>query len=378
MSYTITVTDNSNVSSSQPVTFTITGSNDAPVVDAHNSTLSYTENQAPAAIDAGLTLSDVDSATLGSATVQISGNFVAGEDVLGFIDQNGIHGSYDAVHGILTLTGTSSVANYQAALASVTYFDSSDNPSAAPRTISFSVDDGASANSHSNTATATVDVTPVNDAPVVTFAAPAHGAISVPENTATHLSGISVSDVDAGARDITVTLALPDGSSGSLSAGNFDGVTIGGSAIALTITGSLAEINTFLADTRHGVTYTPATGLIHDVTLTVTANDHGATGSGGALDSAPQPVLLDLVPDGLPASHANLIVNGGFETGDFSGWKLGKSATSHAIGFNFLVGSEHAENHDSGDMAHHGLREALFGGIGGDVTLQPERGDECQ
>ena len=105
VSYTITVTDNSNVSSSQPVTFTITGSNDAPVVDAHNATLSYTENHAPAAIDAALTLSDVDSATLGSATVQISGNFVAGEDVLGFTDQNGIHGSYDAAHGILTLTG---------------------------------------------------------------------------------------------------------------------------------------------------------------------------------------------------------------------------------------------------------------------------------
>jgi VCBS repeat-containing protein len=368
VSYTITVTDNSNVSSSQPVTFTITGSNDAPVVDAHNATMSYTENHAPAAIDAALTLSDVDSATLGSATVQISGNFVAGEDVLGFTDKNGIHGSYDAVHGILTLTGTSSVANYEAALASVTYFDSSDNPSDARRTIGFSVDDGATANSHSNIATATVDVTPVNDPPVVTFAAPAHGAISVPENTATHLSGISVSDVDAGASDITVTLALPDGSSGSLSAGNFDGVTIGGSAIALTITGSLAEINTFLADTEHGVTYTPATGLIHDVTLTATANDHGATGSGGALDSTPKPVPLDLVPDGLPASHANLIVNGGFETGDFSGWKLG-NGTGHAIGINFLVGSEHSEHHGSGDMAHHGLREALFGGTGGDVTL---------
>jgi VCBS repeat-containing protein len=370
VSYTVTVTDNSNVSSSQPVTFTITGSNDAPAVEAHNATLSYTENQAPAAIDAALTLSDVDSATLGSATVQISGHFVAGEDVLGFTDQNGIHGSYDAVHGILTLTGTSSVANYQAALASVTYFDSSDNPSAAPRTISFSVDDGAAANSHSNVATAAVNVIPVNDAPVVTFAAPGDNGISVPENTSAHLTGISVSDVDAGTSDITVTLALPDGSSGSLSAGNFDGVTIGGSAIALTITGSLAEINTFLADTRHGVTYTPATGLIHDVTLVVTANDHGATGSGGALESAPQPVLLDLVPDDLPASHANLIVNGGFETGDFSGWKLGNDiGNSNVIGINFLVGSERAGNQGAGDMAHHGLAEALFGGIGGDVTL---------
>ncbi|MEO6841518.1 MAG: VCBS domain-containing protein [Bradyrhizobium sp.] len=370
VSYSMTVTDNSGVGSSQPVTFTVTGSNDAPAMDAHHSTLSYIENQAPAAIDAALTLSDVDSATLGSATVQISGNFVAGEDVLGFTDQNGIHGSYDAVHGILTLTGTSSVVDYQAALASVTYFDSSDNPSAAPRTISFSVDDGASANSHSNTVTAAIDVTPVNDAPVVTYAAPENGAISVPENTAAHLAGISVSDVDAGTRDVTVTLALPDGSSGSLSAGNFDGVTIGGSATALTITGSLVEINTFLADTQHGVTYTPATGLIHDVTLTVTANDHGATGAGGAMDSAPQPVLLDLVSDGLPASHANLIVNGGFETGDFSGWRLGSDiGDSNAIGINFLVGSVRAENQGSGDMAHHGQAEALFGGIGDDVTL---------
>jgi VCBS repeat-containing protein len=370
VSYAITVTDNSGVSSSEPVTFTITGSNDAPVLDAHHSTLSYTENQAPAVIDTALTLSDADSATLGSATVQFSGNFVVGEDVLGFTDQNGIHGSYDAVHGILTLTGTASVANYQAALASVTYFDNSDNPSAAPRTISFSVDDGASANSHSNTVTAAVDVTPVNDAPVVGFAAPESGAISVPENTAVHLSGISVSDVDAGSSDITVTLVLPDSSSGSLSAGNFDGVTIGGSATALTITGNLVEINTFLADTRHGVTYTPATGLIQDVTLIVTANDHGATGSGGPMDSVPQPVLLDFVPDHMPTSHGNLVVNGGFETGDFSGWSLGNDAgKGNTIGINFLVGSASAENQGSGDMAHHGLAEALFGGIGDDVTL---------
>ena len=35
-------------------------------------------------VDAGLTLSDADSATLVSATVSISGGFQAGQDVLAF------------------------------------------------------------------------------------------------------------------------------------------------------------------------------------------------------------------------------------------------------------------------------------------------------
>ena len=52
----------------------------------------YTENAAPAAIDAALTVSDVDSANLTGATVSITGNFHSGEDTLGFTDQNGING----------------------------------------------------------------------------------------------------------------------------------------------------------------------------------------------------------------------------------------------------------------------------------------------
>ncbi len=128
----------------------------------------YTENQAPAAIDPALVLSDVDSATLAGATVKISGGLHSAEDVLGFADQNGIHGSYDSATGILTLTGTASLAAYETALRSVTYFNSSDNPSADARTISFQVDDGSSDNNLSNTGSVTVSVVPVNDAPAVT------------------------------------------------------------------------------------------------------------------------------------------------------------------------------------------------------------------
>ena len=37
--------------------------------------------------------------------------------MLGFVNQNGITGSYNAATGVLTLTGTATVAQYQAALA---------------------------------------------------------------------------------------------------------------------------------------------------------------------------------------------------------------------------------------------------------------------
>jgi hypothetical protein len=71
---------------------TITGTNDAPVVTAGHA-MSYTENQAAIAIDSLITVSDVDTANLASATVQITGNYVNGQDVLGFTNQNGITGS---------------------------------------------------------------------------------------------------------------------------------------------------------------------------------------------------------------------------------------------------------------------------------------------
>ena len=135
--------------------------------------LSYTENQAATAIDTAITVSDVDSANLAGATVQITGNFVSGQDVLGFANQNGIAGSYDAATGLLMLTGQASLAQYQAALKSVTYFNSSENPSGETRTISYQVNDGSAENHLSNVVTATVAVTPVNDAPVITSGAAA-------------------------------------------------------------------------------------------------------------------------------------------------------------------------------------------------------------
>ena len=56
--------------------------------------------------------------------MQISANYVNGQDLLAFTNTANIT-AFNAVTGTLTLTGTDTVANYQTALRSVTYADTS-------------------------------------------------------------------------------------------------------------------------------------------------------------------------------------------------------------------------------------------------------------
>ena len=182
-----------SLSATETVGITVNPVNDAPVVDAHGGSLAYTENDAATAIDTALTISDVDSATLHGATVQIaSDHFHASEDVLGFADQNGITGDYN--NGVLTLTGTASVADYQTALRSVTYYNSSDNPSSDTRTVS-SRSTTVERSTTSESVTSTVTVNAVNDAPVVT----AGGTLDYTENDAATAidPALTASDVDS-------------------------------------------------------------------------------------------------------------------------------------------------------------------------------------
>src|SRR5205823_3799301 len=141
-------------------------------------------------------VTDADSANLVGATVTISGNFASGQDVLRSEERRVGKDSNNAGTGVLTMRGTATVANYQAALQSVTYFNSSDNHSTATRTVGFQVNDGGSANNLSNTATKQVTVTAVNDAPVVTTSA---GALAYTENQAATAvdPALTVTDADS-------------------------------------------------------------------------------------------------------------------------------------------------------------------------------------
>src|SRR5262249_9160668 len=142
------------------------------------------------------------------------------QDVLGFVNQAVIKGSYNAATGVLTLTGTASFAAYQAALRSVTYRNTSHDPSTAPRTITFRVDDGLASNSLSNTVSRTVAVAAVNTAPTLTV--PATRA-SGPSNTDFAIAGLGAGDVDADGAAETLTLSVGHG---LLHFGDMTGLTV--------------------------------------------------------------------------------------------------------------------------------------------------------
>lgn len=151
------------LSSRTPVTHS------APVLAGiEASALAYTAGAPAVPVTASLTVSSSDATTLAGATVTISSGFLPGEDSLGFTAQNGITGSYDAATGVLTLTGTSSLANYQLALRSVTYRDSNAQAATSTRTIGFQVNDGSPADNLSNSVSRAVDVTaPAKVSPVL-------------------------------------------------------------------------------------------------------------------------------------------------------------------------------------------------------------------
>ncbi len=196
----------------------------APALTASGGTDNYSQGGAAVVVDAGITVT-AGQTNLNTATINISTARSTG-DLLNFTNQNGITGSFTAATGVLTLSGSSSVANYQTALQSITF--SSSSLSTTTRTISFSVGDGTS---NSNTVTKNITVTAstslssialVNAATnnlssvqyTVTFAATV-GGLGTTNFTATvvsgSISGQSVTGVSA-SNPYTVTVNTGSGS----------------------------------------------------------------------------------------------------------------------------------------------------------------------
>ena len=100
----------------------------------------YTEGDPATTIDSGVTVTDQDDTNIEGGQVRISSGFQTGDDLV-FVNQNGITGNYTAGTGVLTLTGTSSVANYQTALRSIQYQSTNNNP-VTSKTVEFKVNDG--------------------------------------------------------------------------------------------------------------------------------------------------------------------------------------------------------------------------------------------
>ena len=246
----------------------ITAVNDAPVLSAiETAPASYTENDAPLAITSSAAVSDVDDNNIESAVVSISSNFSA-DDVLNFTDQCGITGNYDSVNGTLTLTGSASLVDYQAALQSITYVNTSDDPSDLTRTVTIQVNDG---DVDSNVVSRDINFTAVNDAPTLANIEGVPVSYTEGDPAVSITGNLSLDDLD----DVNIESAIVS-IGGNLAAddvlnftdqssitGNYDSVNG-----ILTLTGSASLVDYQAA--LQSITYVNTSDNPSDLTRTVT------------------------------------------------------------------------------------------------------------
>src|SRR5690606_3061773 len=135
--------------------------------------------------------------------------------------------------------------------------------------------------------------------------------INVFENTNSPLTGIRISDVDAGAGDITLDLKV---TVGTLSASSGEGVSVTGSGSSeLFLSGTLSAINSFFDNSN--VAFLNPSGNSDDQILNVIVNDNGNTGGGGSLSDT---ALTTLIVISKPAEVSSVSVpaNGTYIEGE--------------------------------------------------------------
>ena len=113
-----------------------------PVVAA-GASVNYVTGAAPVTLDVGLSVADASAVSLSTATVSISTGFVLGDALSVGSSQSGIVSQYNATTGVLTLSGSASLAAYKIELDSIAY--ASANATTSSRTITWSVNDGVNA-----------------------------------------------------------------------------------------------------------------------------------------------------------------------------------------------------------------------------------------
>ena len=136
--FSLTVDDHAGGTASQTLAINLYGANDASVIDGLRGPPDYSIGGTPVSVAPALTLTDADSGTanISSATVVISAGFQLG-DILDYTPLGSITGSYDPNTGVLSLTGSGTLADYTAVLQSVKF----STDAVGGRTFSFMVSD---------------------------------------------------------------------------------------------------------------------------------------------------------------------------------------------------------------------------------------------
>ena len=152
------------------------------------------------------------------------------------------------------------------------------------RTVTVAVNDGVDS---SVVHSVSIGVTAVNDAPVNTVP----GALTANEDTVKAITGLSISDADAGTGAMTVTLAITNGT--LTVSGGSAAITNNGTS-TVTLVGSVSAINATLAAS---VAYSPTANFSGGATLTMTTSDNGNTGGGAQTDTDTVTIAVAAVND---------------------------------------------------------------------------------
>ena len=291
----------SNAIATTTTTIDVTAVNDAPTLSAA-STVSFISDQT-VILSPGVVASDPDSQKLASATVAVAAGAFAGDgDVLsvngttsGTIinGTNTITVAYNSTTETLVLTGSDTLADYQAALDKVT-FASGANPTNGSanltRTVTWTVNDGSASNAASAPATTTISIAPPLTPPTLSSNA----------GTPTSSNTVIPWFITATPADPTETVSykitgMPASATLPVGTKNADG--------SWTVTA--AQLPSLGAT---GITL-PAGSFTGAATLTVTAT---ATTTGGAqVSSSAQLVVGDGASDTLTAGSGTVTVIGG-------------------------------------------------------------------
>ncbi|MCF6235111.1 MAG: cadherin domain-containing protein [Gammaproteobacteria bacterium] len=112
----------------------------APVLTMGAGSTTFVEDGAAVAIDPSLIIAEPNSTAFNGATVAITVGYVSTEDQLVYSTTAGISGTFNSATGVLTLTGSATPDNYQAALRAVQYRNTNTaNPDTGTRTIRYAL-----------------------------------------------------------------------------------------------------------------------------------------------------------------------------------------------------------------------------------------------
>ena len=237
----------------------------------------WTQDAGPKLLgDTDATITDPDSANLASLTVTLTNRpDGAAESLAANTSGTSITASpYNSGTGVLLLSGSASVAQYQQVLRTVTYNNTSNTPNTTARTVTFVASDGVN---NSNQAVTTLTIVAANDPPVNQVP----GAQSTNEDQARVFSSgngnrMTTSDADAGSATVQVVLTATNGTITVPQAPDTGTLSGNGTAV-VTMTGSVAEINAAM----NGLSFLPTANFNGTATLQIATNDQGNSGTGG-------------------------------------------------------------------------------------------------